>query len=70
MWLQLLKLVLSLAETFLGKAREKQLLDAGQSMAIQKALNAALNQTDNAINIRNAVSSNPDRVRDDPFDRD
>ena len=69
-WLGIIQLVLSIVQSFVKKAEQKQLLDAGQALAINGHLAKSLEITDAAINARRAVKHTPDSVHNDPFNTD
>jgi hypothetical protein len=69
-WLSIIKLALQITLFIYGKRKDEQLLDAGQALNVSKNLSEALKNVENAIVLRDAVDNTPDKLRDDPFNRD
>ena len=72
-WLQLLKLVLSLASHLAEIVRERRLMAAGEARALARALEKQNDRIDKALAARRAAGTRPDAgdpERDDGFRRD
>ena len=68
--LTIIRLFLSVAESLLGYAKDKQLLSAGEAINASKSLQLANATVAKAIDARRNVKHDADSVRDDPDNRD
>ena len=69
-WLKLLGALLSIADALAGYLANRQLLEAGEAKATAEGLRKAHEAIKRAQDARRGVSTDPDSVRDDPFNRD
>lgn len=70
MWFGVLKLVLEIASAISQHMKDKQLLDAGQAIAINKNLTDALDKIKTANTARDNVVIDADSLHNDPNSRD
>ena len=68
--LTIIRLFLSVAESLLGYAKDKQLITAGEAINAGKSLQLANDTVAKAIDARRNVKHDADSVRDDPDNRD
>ena len=68
--LMIIRLFLSVAESLLGYAKDKQLLTAGEAINASKSLQLANTTVAKAIDARRNVKHDASSVRDDPDNRD
>ena len=66
----IIRLFLSVAESLLGYAKDKQLITAGEAINASKSLQLANDTVAKAIDARSNVKHDADSVRDDPDNRD
>lgn len=68
--LSVLRLVLSIADTLIGYAKDRQLLSAGEALYASKSLARTSELVSKALAARRRVKHDAVSVRDDPDNRD
>lgn len=68
-WLSLLNAVLSLASVLAEYAKQRQLIGAGEAMALNRTLGESLAAIERAMAARRAVKHDADSIMRDPHNR-